>query len=238
MLAILGGNELLQIPEIQITQRRIIRTPYGLPSSPIIFANIAEKNIIFLIRHGYHRYLAPHEINYRANIWALKEAGAQNVISISSVYGINPELTTGQIIIPHDMIDMTYNRSHTFYENEKKPFIHTEFDTPYSASLRQKIQATLSKLNIPYQSEAIYTCLQGPRLPTAAETKLLLQYGTDVIGMTGMPEAILAQEKNLNYAHVCSIIQKLPFINNTITDQQTHQQILKNIHNFLTEINN
>lgn len=210
MLAIMGSNELLQRLGLNIIRRQIIRTPYGLPSSPIVFVAIGEQEVAFLIRHGYANYLAPHEINYRANIWALKEAKVDNIVSISTVYALNPIITPGQLVVPNDIIDNTYSREHTFFENSTRPVPNMSFEEPYSKSLRELILQKTKSLNIQCHSQAVYACLQGPRLPTGTEIKILKQHGADVLGMTGMPEAILARELDLNYAHVCNVIDQLP----------------------------
>ena len=116
MLAIIGGSGLTKLPELEITERKIVRTPYGLTSSPILFGRLGRLDIVFLARHGFSHTIAPHEINYRANIWALHSLGVENIIAISSVVGINPDFENGSLVLPDDLIDYTYGRKDTFFE--------------------------------------------------------------------------------------------------------------------------
>ncbi len=236
MLAILGGSELLQLPAFQIQQRRIIRTPYGQPSSPVIFTQVGHTPLLFLIRHGYGRYLNPNEINYRANICALQEAGAKHIIAVSTVYGLHPDMSAEHLVAPHDIIDYTSGRAHTFYENSDNPFVHTPFDEPYSHDLRSRITHAFEQLKIPYHHQAVYAAVNGPRLPSQAEAMRYKHDGADILGMTGMPEAILAREKGIHYAHVCAVMQSLPLANNTISAQDAHQQNLADIQKLLAHL--
>lgn len=207
MIAIIGGSGLTRLPELSITHRQIVRTPYGLPSSPIISGKLGSQSILFLTRHGLNHTLAPHEINYRANIWALHSLQAQEVISISAVSAIN-NFDIGDLALPHDLIDYTYGRAHTFFEGENCEVVHTDFAQPYNAPLRQRLLQHAQARNTVIHDKAIYGCIQGPRLPTCAEINRYKQNGVDILGMTGMPEAALARELNLPYTHLCGVIGK------------------------------
>ena len=206
MLAVIGGSSFTQLPELHITHRRIVRTPYGLTSSPLLSGRLGSHDLVFLARHGFAYTVAPHEINYRANMWALQSVGVREIISVSSVISINDQLQIGSLIVPDDLIDYTAGRSATFFEGQEQPIVNTDFFYPYSNSLRDKILAHAQQHQAFVYSRAVYGCLQGPRWPTRAEIRRYRQDGVDVLGMTGMPEAILARELNMEYAHFCGIV--------------------------------
>ncbi len=206
MIAVIGGSGLAQLPELKITHRQIIRTPYGLPSAPVISGKLGQRDIVFLARHGINHTLAPHEINYRANIWALHSLNVERIVSISAVSSINEAYQPGTLVMPDDLIDYTYGRHHTFFEGQTQAIIHTDFSRPYATQWRETLLAHAHERHTHIHDSAVYGCIQGPRLPTRAEIRRYRQDGADVIGMTGMPEAILARELNIPYAHLCGII--------------------------------
>ncbi len=205
MLAIIGGSSLTKLPELSITDRKIVRTPYGLTSSPVLSGKLGSQDIFFLARHGFSHTVAPHEINYRANIWALHSIGAEYIVAVSSVISINDRFENGALVLPDDLIDYTYGRKDTFFEGQEEPVVHTDFLEPYSAELREKIAEHAQQHQMPLYTQAVYGCLQGPRWPTRAEIQRYRRDGVDVLGMTGMPEAFLARELGIQYAHFCGI---------------------------------
>ncbi|MDO4640385.1 MAG: S-methyl-5'-thioinosine phosphorylase [Neisseria sp.] len=207
MIAIIGGSGLTRLPELSITHRQIVRTPYGLPSSSIITGKLGNREILFLARHGLNHTLAPHEINYRANIWALHSLQAEEIISVSAVSTLNG-LNVGELVLPNDLIDYTYGRAQTFFEGEDCEVVHIDFAQPYDDALRQRLLQHAKERNTVIHSQAVYGCIQGPRLPTCAEVRRYKRDGVDILGMTGMPEAVLARELNLPYAHLCGVIGK------------------------------
>ncbi|STZ76048.1 S-methyl-5'-thioinosine phosphorylase [Bergeriella denitrificans] len=206
MLAIIGGSGLTRLPELHLSGRRIVRTPYGLTSSPVLTGRLGRQDIVFLARHGFGHTVAPHEINYRANIWALHTLGATDIIAVSSVVSINDDLSNGVLVMPHDLIDYTYGRQATFSEGGHEPVKHLDFLTPYAETLRSQLLQHAQSRNTPLYGEAVYGCLQGPRWPTLAEVRRYRNDGVDILGMTGMPEAVLAYELGMNYAHLCGIV--------------------------------
>src|SRR5262245_14920753 len=121
MIAIIGGSGLTQLANLEITRRQIVRTPYGEPSGPLTFGVLAGKEVVFLARHGYWHTLAPHEINYRANLWALHSKGVRRVIAVATVGGIKPELGAGVIALPDQIIDYTWGRPSTYFEGAEQP---------------------------------------------------------------------------------------------------------------------
>ena len=205
MLAIIGGSRLAQLPILQVTHRQIVRTPFGDPSCALTFGRIGSHNVVFMARHGYGNSIAPHEINYRANIWALHSVGAKKVLAIGSVGGIRPDMAPGMLVVPDNIIDYTWGRKHTFYEGPDRPLVRVDFTHPYDAELRQAVLAAAQAGQVPCIDGGVYAVTQGPRLETAAEILRLQRDGADMVGMTGMPEAALAREMGLQYLHVCHI---------------------------------
>lgn len=200
MLAIIGGSGLAKLPILEVTHRQVVRTPYGEPSCAVTLGHIGQHNIVFLARHGYGHSLAPHEINYRANIWALHSLGVKGVIAVGAVGGIRADLKPGALVVPQDVIDYTWGRSHTFFEGPNTPPVRVDFTTPYDGALRERLQRAAGKAGVGVSMDVVYACTQGPRLETAAEIRRLERDGADVVGMTGMPEAALAREMGLPYA--------------------------------------
>ena len=202
MLAIIGGSGLTQLSTLQIIRREVARTPYGEPSGALTFGLLNEREVVFLARHGYGHTIPPHIVNYRANIWALKHAGARAIVSVASVGSIHSDFIPGSLIIPDQIIDYTWGRPNTFFDTTDGPVRHTEFTYPYDTDLRGYLLAAAKAVGDPVVDGAVYAAMQGPRLDTAAEINRLERDGADVVGMTGMPEAILARELDLPYAAI------------------------------------
>ena len=206
MIAIIGGSGLAKLANLQITHRQIVRTPYGEPSGPLTFGRIGAGEVVFLARHGYAHTLAPHEINYRANVWALQSKGVTRVISVCTVGGITPELTAGTIAIPDQIIDYTWGRPSTYFEGAEQPVTHIDFTYPYSEEMRLMAIAAAKEVGIPVVQGGTYAAVQGPRLETKAEIDRLERDGATMVGMTGMPEAALARELQLEYAALAVVV--------------------------------
>ena len=205
MLAIIGGSGLAQLPVLEVTHRQVVRTPYGDPSCALTFGLLNGQNVVFIARHGYGHSLAPHEINYRANIWALHDQGVRGVLAIGTVGGIRPDMPPGRLVVPDNIIDYSWGRKHTFFEGLDRPVVHAEFSSPYDDALRQRLIRAMADSGHSGVVGGVYACTQGPRLESAAEILKLERDGADIVGMTGMPEAALAREMNLPYAHLCLV---------------------------------
>jgi 5'-deoxy-5'-methylthioadenosine phosphorylase len=205
MLAIIGGSGLSQLGNLQIEQRKVARTPYGEPSGPLTFGRIEGHDVVFLARHGYGHTVAPHEVNYRANLWALKQEGVAGVISVASVGGIRKDLGPGTLMAPDQIIDYTWGRGSTFFEGAEAPVRHIDFTEPYSSALRRQILDAARSAGERMVNGGVYAATQGPRLETAAEINRMERDGADVVGMTGMPEAVLARELGLEYAAIAVV---------------------------------
>jgi 5'-methylthioinosine phosphorylase len=206
MLAIIGGSGLTRLGNLEITHRKAVRTPYGEPSGALTFGRLRGCDVIFLARHGYGHSIPPHEVNYRANIWALHAEGVNRLVSVASVGGIRDDLGPGMLVLPDQIIDYTWSRANTFFEGGDVPVTHVDFTQPYSESLRQAILAAAQEVNEPLVDGGVYAATQGPRLETAAEIRRYERDGADVVGMTGMPEAVLARELELEYAAITVVV--------------------------------
>lgn len=202
MLAIIGGSGLTQLSNLDVSHRQVARTPYGEPSGALTFGRICGNDVVFLARHGYGHAIPPHAVNYRANIWALKEHGATHIVSVASVGGIRDDLNPGDVVIPHQIIDYTWGRKSTYFDGNGTPVVHVDFTEPYDAELRQRLIKAAREAGIEIKEGGVYGATQGPRLETAAEINRLERDGADVVGMTGMPEAVLAREAGVPYAAI------------------------------------
>lgn len=207
-LAIIGGTGLSSLTDMQMLDSEWPGTPYGEPNAPMIHTLLGGELVIFFARHGEGGTFAPHRVNYRANLFALKQAGVEKVIAVNAVGGITESMQAGQLCIPNQLIDYTYGRENTFFDGGKKPVKHIDFAQPFNAEIREKLITAASELELSVVSEAVYGCTQGPRLETAAEINRLERDGCDVVGMTGMPEAALAMELELDYASICLVVNR------------------------------
>jgi 5'-deoxy-5'-methylthioadenosine phosphorylase len=205
MLAVIGGSGLSQLANLDVSHREVIRTPYGEPSGAVTFGQICGRPVAFLARHGYGHTIPPHEVNYRANLWALKQRGAVGIISVASVGSIRADLKPGDVVIPHQIIDYTWGRKSTYFEGPACAVEHIDFTDPYDEGLRLRLIAAAGMAGIPVSESAVYAATQGPRLETAAEINRLERDGVDVVGMTGMPEAVLARELGVPYAAISAV---------------------------------
>ncbi len=204
-LAIIGGTGLTTLKNLEIKKREVIRTPYGEPSGPLLHGQLCGKDVVFLPRHGRGHTIPPHMVNFRANIWALKETGVHSVIAVAAVGGIHADLKPTMLAIPDQIIDYTWSRKHTYFENDLSQVTHIDFTHPYSESLRRLLIDAARKLGTAFADSGTYGATQGPRLETAAEIDRLERDGCTIVGMTGMPEAALARELELDYA-CCAVV--------------------------------
>ncbi|MGD9871469.1 MAG: S-methyl-5'-thioinosine phosphorylase [Thauera sp.] len=206
MLAIIGGSGLTQLSNMEIERREVARTPYGEPSGALIFGRMCDQPVVFLARHGFGHTIPPHLVNYRANIWALKDAKVSAIVSVASVGSIRADLPPGTLIVPDQIIDYTWGRSSTFFDGGDAPVRHIDFTHPYDAPLRQRLLAAIGAAGEQAVDGGVYASTQGPRLETAAEIDRFERDGADIVGMTGMPEAALARELGLPYAAIGVVV--------------------------------
>lgn len=202
MLAVIGGSGLTQLANLDVSHREVLRTPYGEPSGAVTFGQICGRPVAFLARHGYGHTIPPHEVNYRANIWALSKCGAKAIVSVASVGSIRADLKPGDVVIPHQIIDYTWGRKSTYHEGQDSPVVHIDFTEPYDRSLRELLIKAAGIAGVAISDSGVYAATQGPRLETAVEIDRLERDGADLVGMTGMPEAALARELGVPYAAI------------------------------------
>nr|VFJ50243.1 MAG: methylthioadenosine phosphorylase [Candidatus Kentron sp. DK] len=203
-LAIIGGTGMTHLEGLTVTRRAPVETPYGTSSSPLIQGTFHDREVIFLARHGEGHSIDPHKVNYRANIWALHQAGARKILATAAVGGIHPELIDGHLVIPDQIIDYTWGRGHSFFEDAQE-VVHVDFTEPYCQALRELLFDAAREGGIEVRDGGTYAAMQGPRLETAAEINRLERDGCHMVGMTGMPEAALARELDICYAS-CALV--------------------------------
>lgn len=200
-LAVIGGTGINQWSELKLDHEREFDTPYGPPSGPINVGTVRNRPGLFLARHGQGHRLPPHKINYRANLWALREAGASEILAVAAVGAIAPWFTPGTIALPEDVIDYTWGREHTYSDGSADASLdHVDFSTPYSESLRRRLSGLANSVDVSIAGKGVMGVTQGPRLESPAEVRRMQGDGCDMVGMTSMPEAALAAELGLPYA--------------------------------------
>ena len=200
-IAVIGGTGMNQWPGLQIEKRLDVDTPYGKPSAPLLEGKVYGVRAIFLARHGEGHKIPPHAINYRANMWALREAGVKSVVAIAAVGGIAPWFPPAGVAVPNDLIDYSYGREFTYSDGrEGSELHHVEMTEPYSERVRRELLHGALAAGIDIAEAGVMGVTQGPRLETTAEIQRMKRDGCDMVGMTGMPEAGLARELGVDYA--------------------------------------
>lgn len=199
-LAIIGGTGLSRIEGIDDVRHKVVPTPFGEPSGPVTIGRMQGCEVVFLPRHGYNHRIPPHQVNYRANIWALRELGVSRILAVAAVGSIHPDMGPGALVVPDQLIDYTWGRPSTYYEGDLDSVTHVDFTYPYDSYLRETFLTAGRALDLSMIDGGTYGATQGPRLETAAEIRRLERDGCDVVGMTGMPETVLAREAGINYA--------------------------------------
>lgn len=199
-IAIIGGTGLEGL--LKGVEQIQVGTPYGLPPS-ISLGEVDGKTVAFLPRHGVHHSVPPHRVNYRANVYALHEIGVKRIVATSAVGAINLDFKPGDLVVPHDMIDFTRLRPLTFYD--KAPVTHVDMSQPYCPEIRSLLIEKAKEFGARVWNRAVLVCTEGPRYETPAEIKMLRRLSCDVVGMTGVPEAVLARELEICYATLCFV---------------------------------
>jgi 5'-deoxy-5'-methylthioadenosine phosphorylase len=206
MLAIIGGSGLTRLSTLAVARREVIRTPYGEPSSALLFGQIDGRDVVFLARHGQGHTIPPHRVNYRANLWALKKSGVASILAVASVGAVADEYAVGDLVFPHQLIDYTSGRENTFFDGGDREVVHVDFTHPYTAQLRERCLAAARSAGIAVHDAGVYAAVSGPRLETAAEIDRLGRDGATMVGMTGMPEAALARELGIAYVTIAVVV--------------------------------
>jgi 5'-methylthioinosine phosphorylase len=199
-VAVIGGTGMNVWPGFEARQRLAADTPYGPASCAPLLGRVYGIDAVFLARHGEGHRIAPHAINYRANLWALERAGVKSIVAVAAVGAIAPWLPPGGLAVPLDLIDYTWGRAHTYSDGVDTELRHVEFTEPYSERVRRELLHAALAARIDIAEGGVMGVTQGPRLESAAEIRRLKRDGCDMVGMTGMPEAALARELGLDYA--------------------------------------
>ncbi|MDH5393174.1 MAG: S-methyl-5'-thioinosine phosphorylase [Gammaproteobacteria bacterium] len=231
-LAIIGGTGLAHLSNLKIINKQMVHTPFGPASAPLITGELCSESIIFIARHGHGHTIPPHKINYQANIWALKSLDVEQIIAVAAVGGITEQMSPKSIVIPEQLIDYTYGREHTFFNDDFNPERHIDFTQPYNQRLRKAMLTAAESVDFAVVDNGVYAATQGPRLETAAEIKKLENDGCDIVGMTGMPEAALARELDMHYA-TCAVVANWAAgkCKNEITMQEIETNLIDGMKN-------
>ena len=202
-LAIIGGSGLYDVEDFKNRELLDLDTPWGKPSDQILKTNYNSKEVYFLPRHGKGHFISPSNINFRANIDALKQLGVTDIVSVSAVGSLKEELPPGKFVIVDQFIDRTFARNKTFFDDEI--VAHVSMAHPTSNGLMNACEEAIKKESIPYQRGGTYVVMEGPQFSTLAESNLYRSWKADVIGMTNMPEAKLAREAEIRYCTVAMV---------------------------------
>ena len=207
-IAIIGGSVLPDLYHFEPLQSSFPVTPFGQPTASLQTGIFAGREVIYLNRHGVDRRTPPHKINYRANMWALKAAGVEVIIGLSVVGGIRSDMVPGHFVFPDQLIDYTYNRPSTCFEDNFDYTKHIDFTYPYCPQLHRLLVEAAQELDLDFTDDATYGVTQGPRFETIAEINRMERDGCDLVGMTAMPEALLARELDMRYASIALVAAK------------------------------
>ncbi len=203
VLGVIGGSGLYNIPALRDTEHHEIETPFGRPSAPIIVGTLAGKRVAFLARHGIGHWISPTEVNYRANIHALKQIGVTRVLSISACGSLRADFAPGDVVIPDQIYDNTKDRERTFFGNGL--VVHAGVADPFCPDLSTQLLSAVTRTGVRVHSGGTLVTIEGPRFSTRAESNVYRAWGMAIIGMTACPEAFLAREAEMCYvtmAHV------------------------------------
>ncbi len=225
MMGIIGGTGLNSFHQGAPAGDRL--TPYGETSTDIIRSEIEGASVLFLARHGEPHRIPPHRVNYRANIWALKQLGVSKLVAVNAVGGISSEMPAGSLIIPDQIVDYSYGRDHTFYDGDNGQLEHIDFSFPFTNELRKSIADAASASNINVINGATLGVTQGPRLESAAEINRMDSDGCELVGMTAMPEAALARELGIDYASICLVVNPAAGRSNALITMEQINDVLQ-----------
>jgi 5'-deoxy-5'-methylthioadenosine phosphorylase len=232
MLAIIGGSGLYSLgDDFELEEQASRDTPYGETSADILQGKWQDVALAFLPRHGPGHKVPPHRINYRANLWALKNIGVQHIVAVNAVGGISADMAPLTLAVPDQIIDYSSGREHSYFDGAEGAVNHIDFSWPYSAQLRGIITEVGLQLGQPLVASGTYGATNGPRLETAAEIIRLKSDGCDMVGMTGMPEAALARELEVEYACLALVVNWAAGIEDrTISMQEIMANIEQGMH--------
>ncbi len=217
-IAIIGGSG---VKSILKGNQKILGTPYG-PTPSLTIGEVDSRPAVFLPRHGENHSSPPHKVNYRANIWGLKSLGVERIIATNAVGAIDQQLTPGEIVIPSDIVDVTKSRVGTFYEGS--PVTHIDVSQPYCPKIREILAASTLAIGRSRPKDVVMACTEGPRYETPAEIKMLRTMGSDIVGMTGAPEAFLARELEMCYASISFVSNMAAGLQRTLSAREVEEK--------------
>lgn len=199
-VGVIGGSGLTRFLEPVDTV--LPETPYGSPSAPLSICDVGGRRVVFVPRHGLHHEHAPHKVNYRANLWALRSLGVRNVLAPFAAGALDPALVPGDIVVPDQLVDRTWGRDDTFHDDFTDGPVHAAFADPYDEGLRASVVRAAADLDMDVRSTGTVVVIQGPRFGTRAESEWYTKQGWHLVNMTQYPEAVLARELDLRYAGI------------------------------------
>ncbi|MDU4961400.1 MAG: S-methyl-5'-thioadenosine phosphorylase [Sporomusaceae bacterium] len=202
-IAIIGGTGVYDPRILTNLEERSVDTPFG--PVRMVCGEYAGKQVAFLPRHGSKHSIPPHLINYRANIWAMKTIGVRHIIATTAVGSLNPAMKPGDFVAIDQFIDFTKGRISSFYEGGERGVVHVDVSEPYCPALRKTLAEAAATTSIPLHAGGVYVCTEGPRFETPAEIRMFAKWGGDLVGMTNVPEVVLAREAEICYATVSMV---------------------------------
>ena len=206
-IAIIGGTALKDLfATAADVETLTFHSDFGAPSANLAVSSVCGVQVVFLPRHGARGDIAPHLINYRANIAVLKQLEVEGIFAVNSVGGLTGSMSPGTLAVPDQIIDYSFGRESSFFDGRSGALKHVDFTQPYSGKLRTALLKGAENAGIRCVDHGVYACTQGPRLETAAEIQRCIRDGCDLVGMTGMPEAVLARELEIDYASLCLVV--------------------------------
>ena len=206
IIGVIGGSGFYSLGNESDSLATQVLTPFSDEAVVLDKESVAGRDIVFLTRHGKNHGIPPHKVNYRANLKALQESGVEGIIAVNVVGGITKAMAPGCIVIPDQIIDYTWGRQHTYFDELDAPENHIDFSWPYDLALRTILAESAVSLAFTVEQGGVYGCTQGPRLESAAEILRLKNDGCDIVGMTAMPEAALARELKIPYASIALVV--------------------------------
>lgn len=229
-IAIIGGTGVYDPEIIEDSQETKIYTPFGAPSDLITIGKFGGRKVAFLPRHGKHHQHPPHKVNYRANIWALKSIGVEQILASNACGSLREDYKPGDFVITDQYVDRTRKRLDTFYEGGR--LAHVSSADPVCPRLHDFMAEYAKKLGLPVHPTGTYVCIEGPRFSTRAESRIFRQWGCDIIGMTMHPEAILAREAELCYTSVAMVTDYDVWAEKPVSNVEVLETMAKNSENF------
>jgi 5'-methylthioadenosine phosphorylase len=230
--AIIGGTGVYESGTPERVER--VSTPYGTVELDVVRHHGEE--IAFLARHGKGHSVPPHRINYRANLKALQQLGVTHILATAAVGSLNPEFRPGDLVLVSDFLDGTWGRPSTFFDGEHGEVRHVNLEEPYCPRLNSRFAETAEALGIPVHGRGVYVCTEGPRFETPAEIRMFRQWGASLVGMTNVPEVVLAKELGLCYAAVGLVVNMASGMESTPITLEEIRQALEGCRDRATRI--